>query len=125
MMGIIRDWAAYTNGAQGVPEDMREDHRDMRVYMGQAHSRAINRHNGSLSEAKKDLAEAIERDRRFDPYDKKRLLDRFSECWGSGQLLDFSDPGLLHGGQSRPERLKTSTRPMESPPIKQSGRLID
>jgi hypothetical protein len=124
-MPIIRDWAAYTNGTQGVPDGGTEDHRDMRLYMGKAHQSAVSRHNGSLKEAKKDLAGAIERDRRFDAYDRQRLLDRFSECWGSGQLLDFDDPGLLPGGQSRPARLKTSSRSEPPASMKPSGRLID
>jgi hypothetical protein len=97
-MGIIRDWAAYTGGAQGIPAETGET---LRRTLGQMYRVALNDACGNHEEAEKKLAESINNDRRFDPYPTDRLVSRFRECFRSGASLDFDDP-QLKGGAPRP-----------------------
>lgn len=99
-------------------EDMRreQDHRAMRSYLGQSFRMAVNQYNGDQTKALKELAEAVERDKRFDPYDKQRVVDRFSECYSSGQHMDFDD-GLAAGSQRREPYLKSNSMPTDAAPI--------
>jgi hypothetical protein len=99
-MGIIRDWAAATNGQQGVPV---ETGRALRVTLGQMYQGALAQTGGNHAEASKKLAESIDNDRRFDPYKTDRLVSRFSENYRSGAFLDFTDP-YLRGENDQPRQ---------------------
>src|SRR5260370_36850307 len=90
-MGIIRDWAAYTGGAQGVPAKTNET---LRKTLGQMYQGALTEANGNIEEANNKLAESINNDRRFDQYPTDRLLKRFNEYFGNGAFLDFEEPYL-------------------------------
>jgi hypothetical protein len=95
-----------------------QDHQAMRGYMGQSFRVAVNQHKGDHTKALAELHEGLQRDRRFDAFDKQRLLDRFSKCYQDGSYLDFNDEGLKPGGRSQETYLKTSSRLVESPPIR-------
>src|SRR5713101_6212423 len=90
-MGIIRDWAAYTGGAQGVPV---ETTKALRVSLGQMYQDALRQTCGNHGEAEQKLAQSIDNDRRFDPYKTDRLVNRFRDCYQRGAFLDFDDPEL-------------------------------
>jgi hypothetical protein len=103
-MGIIRDWAAATNGAQGVPV---ETTIALRVELGQKYRQALHQTKGNHEEAEVKLAEAINFDRRYDAYPTDRLVSRFREAYQNGAFLDFDDP-YLKGGPERPCQLRNS-----------------
>jgi hypothetical protein len=87
-MGIIRDWAEYTNGAQGVPA---ETGNTLRRTLGQMYKTALTQTCGDHGEAERKLAQSIDNDRRFDRYPTDKLVSRFRDCYRSGALLDFDN----------------------------------
>jgi cation transport regulator ChaB len=85
-MGIIRDWAAYTNGAQGVPTKTTHE---LRSTLRNMYKDAFNQACGNQAEAEKKFAQSIDNDRRFDNYPTEKLIARFRDCYRSGAKLDF------------------------------------
>jgi hypothetical protein len=57
--------------------------------------------NFNQSEAKERMRSWLQDDRRFDPYDPARLIERVNQCRYNGAVLDLSDPQLLKGGELR------------------------
>ena len=51
--------------------------------------------------AREKFKEFLERDRRFDEFDKDRLVARVQECRSCGAVLDLEDP-RLKGREARP-----------------------
>jgi hypothetical protein len=100
---IIRDWATYTNGAQGTAES----DRGLRVVLGKMYQEALDTTGGNHANAEQKLAQSIDNDRRFDQYLTAPLVDRFRDCYKTGAFLDFTDP-VLKGGQPRPCQLRGS-----------------
>jgi hypothetical protein len=93
--------ASYEGGGRNprtATSDWNE-HRAMRTDLGQAYQLGFTRHQGNQSAALEEVGKLIERDRRFDAFDKDRLLKRFNECRGTGAYLDFESPELKRGGQ--------------------------
>jgi len=76
------------------------DPRDLTTTLSEMERQARIKTNFSQSEAKEKLAEWISQDRRFDQFDKARLVQRVAECRQSGAVLDLDDP-VLKGGQPR------------------------
>ena len=79
-----------------------KDERDLCVTLSEMERQARIKTNFSQSEAKEKLAEWISQDRRFDAFDKARLVQRVAECRQSCAVLDLDDPYLAKGGQRRP-----------------------
>jgi hypothetical protein len=52
------------------------------------------RTNFSQPEAREKMTEWLSQDRRFDGFDKHRLVQRVQECRASGAVLDIDDPRL-------------------------------
>jgi hypothetical protein len=104
-MGIIRDWAAYTDGAQGVPA---ETGSAMSRRIAEMFRDCMARTGSHRDEALDQLQHEVQLDRRFDPYDPKRLAERVNSVWESGRSFDWEDPSLKRGGQPRPIPLKGS-----------------
>jgi hypothetical protein len=77
------------------------DHRDLAQTLTQMERLARERSNFDQNEAKGKFREFLQGDRRFDPYDKDRLIDRVMECRSNGAVLDLSDPRLM-GLEPRP-----------------------
>jgi hypothetical protein len=97
-MGIVRDWHAYTDGAQGIPA---KTGRTLRTVLGQMYKEALAETCGCHAEAEVKLAEAIDNDRRFDAYKTDKVVDRFRDCYSNGIFFDLEDP-VLKGGAPRP-----------------------
>jgi hypothetical protein len=73
------------------------EHRGMRTELGEAYRVGFQKHCGHQAKALEEVGKLIERDRRFDAYDKDRLVQRFNQCRGTGGYLDFNDPSLRKG----------------------------
>ena len=101
-MGIIRDWAAATGGAQGTPVETTVA---LRRELGRKYQEALNHSGGNHEVAEQKLAQAIDLDRRYDSYLTDKLVDSFRSAYQNGSQLDFSDP-VLKGGQPRPCQLR-------------------
>jgi hypothetical protein len=63
---------------------------------------ALERSHQNKIAARDLMREYLEIDRRFDSYDKDRLVRRIEECRSNGAKLDLTDPRLRPGGQPRP-----------------------
>jgi hypothetical protein len=57
--------------------------------------------NCSMDEAYKRTRQLLDYDRRFDQFDRDRLVAKAREIGASGGKLDLTDP-WLYGGQKRP-----------------------
>ena len=55
---------------------------------------ARDRCNAHQGEAKQKMIEWLANDRRFDQYDKERLVERVNLCRYNGATLDLDDPQL-------------------------------
>jgi hypothetical protein len=75
--------------------------RDLARTLTEMERTARERSNFDQSEAKEKFREFLQGDRRFDPYDKDRLIDRVMECRSNGAVLDLSDTRLM-GLEPRP-----------------------
>jgi hypothetical protein len=87
-MPIIRDWHEFTGGAQGIPA---ETGNELRTTLGKMYKQALNQACGNHGEAEKKLAQSIDNDRRFDKYPTATLVNRFRDCYRSGEFLDFEN----------------------------------
>jgi hypothetical protein len=101
---IIKDWAAYTGGAQGIPA---ETGSTLRKALGTMYQDALNQTCGNHKAAEQKLAQSIDNDRRFDEYQTAPLVERFRQNYQNGGFLDFNDP-VLKGGKPRPCQLRGS-----------------
>jgi hypothetical protein len=63
---------------------------------------SLARANGNRVEGKETMKNWLEHDRRFDAYDKDRLVDRVLLNRYNGAVVDMTDPELLQGGSPRP-----------------------
>jgi hypothetical protein len=75
--------------------------RDLIRTLGTMAETALERSQQNKIAARDLMREYLERDRRFDPYDKDRLVRRVEECRSCGAKLDLEDP-RLKGGEARP-----------------------
>jgi hypothetical protein len=98
-MPIIRNWNAYTNGAQGVPA---EHGNVLSRRVAEMFQDCMVQTNSNRDEALKHLEQDVALDRRFDSYDPKRLAERVNDVWECGRSFDWQDPVLKRGGQPRP-----------------------
>jgi hypothetical protein len=103
-MGIIRNWAQYTNGTQGAPV---ETTIALRKELGRKYRDCLNRTGGNHNAAEVELAKEIDLDRKYDAFLTNRLVDSFRAAYQNGALLDFADP-VLKGGPERPCQLRNS-----------------
>jgi hypothetical protein len=78
-----------------------DSERDLLETLAKLNRYTLDRCNGNKIEAQQQMAERLKSDRRFDAYDKSKLVSRLQESWGHGARLDLSDPELK-GGPPRP-----------------------
>jgi hypothetical protein len=78
------------------------DDRDMARSLGEMLRVARERCQQNQIEAKETMKNWLELDRRFDTYDKDRLVERVQEARYNGRTLDLDDPYLQRGGTKRP-----------------------
>ena len=74
---------------------------DLAKTLGEMERTARDRCNFNQVEAREKLKEFIQRDRRFDQYDKDALVSRVMLCRSNGASLDLDDP-QLKGQEPRP-----------------------
>jgi hypothetical protein len=63
---------------------------------------SVDKSWGDKVQAKEKMKNWLEHDRRFDAYDKDRLVDRVMLCRYNGARLELDDPELMQGGSPRP-----------------------
>jgi hypothetical protein len=79
------------------------DERDLCATLSEMHRVALRKTNGNQIEAKEILRDYVGCDRRFDPFDPDRLVERIHECRSNGRTADLlDDPWLRRGGAKRP-----------------------
>ena len=79
-----------------------KDERDLAVTLTRMSDLARERSNFNQHEAKETMAKWLADDRRFDSFDKQRLIERVQDCRYRGAVLDLTDPQLQLGGSPRP-----------------------
>jgi hypothetical protein len=77
------------------------DLTNMRQSLGRMVQQSYIDCNCNRGEAAQLMKEWLTHDRRFDSFDKERLVAKVEEVGMSGGHLDLSDP-YLHGGARRP-----------------------
>ena len=77
------------------------DERDLCATLSQMHRIAIERAHWNQNEAKEILKGYVQSDRRFDPFDADRLIERVQEARSNGRTMDLDDP-FLRGKEKRP-----------------------
>lgn len=75
--------------------------RDMVKTLAEMERLARERSQFDQTAAKQVFREYLERDRRFDPYDKDKLIAHIQECRQSCATVDLQDP-RLQGREARP-----------------------
>jgi len=80
----------------------RNDPRDLAHILGLMQKEAIERCNFDQTAAKREFAQSLSYDRRFDSFDYGRLIERVNEARTCGRTLDLDDPYLQRGGNKRP-----------------------
>jgi hypothetical protein len=79
------------------------DKRDLCVTLIQMYKVALERAHFSQTEAKEILRCYLQTDRRFDPFDPDRVIERTQEARSNGRTMDLLDgPYLRRGGEKRP-----------------------
>ena len=78
-----------------------KDHSDLTRTVGAMQSEAFQRCKANRYETRDLMVEMIRNDRRLDGYDAERVATRVQECGQYGKRLDWDDPFLKKGGQSR------------------------
>jgi hypothetical protein len=94
------------DGRQGnnMADDIKyfgNDVNAMRSTLGRMVQAAYVSNNYSKPKCYQTVRHLLDHDRRFDSYDKERLLAKLEECGKTRGRLDLNDPYLL-GGQKRP-----------------------
>lgn len=77
------------------------DPRDMTAALATMERLARERSNFDQMAARQTFREFLSQDRRFDGFDKDRLIARVQECRSCGAALDLEDP-RLKGQAARP-----------------------
>src|ERR1700694_4222315 len=98
-MGIIRDWANYTGGQQGVPAEASQG---LSKRIAGIFQDCMARTNSNRDQALERLQQEVLYDRHFDSYDPKRLAERVNDVWQEGRSFDWDDSYLKRGGRARP-----------------------
>jgi len=75
---------------------------DLAATLSEMEYRARQAVNFNQTEAAQKMAEWLAQDRRFDSFDKGRLIERVRDCKYRGAVLDLTDPQLQKGGEPRP-----------------------
>lgn len=78
------------------------DPRDLARSLGEMEKYARERSHFDQIEARQRFNEFLANDRRFDSFDKDRLIERVMEARSCGRVLDLGDPWLKAGGVKRP-----------------------
>jgi hypothetical protein len=78
-----------------------DDPRDLARSLGEMHRLAREKCWQNQIEAKETMRQWLQHDRRFDAFDKDRLIERVAEARYNGRSLDLDDP-FLRGGPKRP-----------------------
>lgn len=78
------------------------DPRDLVATLAEMSRQAQRRSNFNHSEAQEMLRNWVGQDRRFDQYDRDRLVARLGECQRTAAVLDLDAPELRKGGSRRP-----------------------
>jgi hypothetical protein len=78
------------------------DDRNMAATLQEMHRVSLWRTNSNQGEARELFRNYLKDDRRFEGYDKDRLMDAVTRCRSNGAALDLQDPYLFKGGQKRP-----------------------
>ena len=78
-----------------------DEPKDLYATLSQMERLSRERTNFDQMAAREKFKEFLERDRRFDDFDKDRLVARVQECRSCGATLDLDDP-RLKGGEARP-----------------------
>jgi hypothetical protein len=76
------------------------DEKDLSVTLREMERESRIRSNFDQGAARQKMAQWLSQDRRFDGFDKNRLVERVTECRQSGGVLDLTDP-TLRGGPPR------------------------
>jgi hypothetical protein len=79
-----------------------DDPKDLARSLGEMHRLARERCWQNQVEAKETMKGWLQHDRRFDAFDKDRLVERVQEASYNGRTLDLDDPFLRRGGDKRP-----------------------
>jgi hypothetical protein len=74
----------------------------LRDSLGRMVQESYQESNYSMDECYRRTRTKLDYDRRFDGYDKDRLVAKAKEVGASGGHLDMDDPWLFPGGEKRP-----------------------
>src|SRR5215204_5472587 len=88
-------------GSEGNNPMFERDERDLCITLSEMERRSRIATNFDQPAALEKMKTYLAADRRFDGYDKDRLVKRVQECRSAGATLDLSDP-VLRGGEPRP-----------------------
>ncbi len=77
------------------------DERDLLTTLASMERLSRQRSNFDTTAARETFKHWLDSDRRFDGFDKDRLIARVQECRASGAVCDLSDP-RLRGQPARP-----------------------
>ena len=78
-----------------------KDPRDLTATLAEMEYRSRVTTNFTQSEAREKMTQWLSQDRRFDDFDKDKLVQRVQECRQAGAVLDLDDP-VLKGQERRP-----------------------